>query len=302
MGRPFARHISAWVAVGLGAMLITAQAAAPQATDQPAPQDSQSLQEVQVTASKLDRRTLKRVAIQFVKLHGAASPVAYELDQIGRWRVDICPHVTGLKPAATALVSRRVKEVARTVGAPTPGVGKRCTANVEIVFTPQPQGLLDHIAKASPMLLGSSRLAGDTTFRGAIESWYLSRTRPVAEWNETMGGSDFASYFTNGLTSELVQVLVIVDTNKVAGNSLQSISDYIAMLVLTRTGSLEGCNELPSIIDLLSSGCGTRDKPQALTTADTAYLKALYSANLEMKLSIEQVDMRDRMVTSITGR
>ncbi len=301
MVRP-ARCARRWATLVASAMLTAALAAAAQPTDQSAPQESHPLQEVQVTASRLDRRTLKRVAIQFVRLHGAASPVGYQIAQIGRWQMGVCPRVTGLKAAATALVSRRVEEIARTVGAPTPGVGKRCATNVEIIFTPEPQQLLSHIAKAYPALLGSPRSAGDTTFRGAIESWYLSRTRPVAEWNETMGGSDFASYFTHGLTSELVHVLVIVDTRKVAGNALQSISDYIAMLALTRVDSLEGCNELPSITDLLSSGCGERDKPQALTAADTAYLKALYSSNLEMNLAIEQVDMRDRMVTSIAGR
>jgi hypothetical protein len=110
------------------------------------------------------------------------------------------------------------------------------------------------------------------------------------------------SYLSKSLTSELLHVFVIVDSRKVAGDSLRSISDYIAMLALTWMGSLDDCGELPSIIDLLSSGCDERDRPQALTDADTAYLKALYSSDLEMNLNIEQVDMRDRMVMSITGR
>ncbi len=110
------------------------------------------------------------------------------------------------------------------------------------------------------------------------------------------------SYFTKGFANELLQVFVVVDSGKVAGNSLSSISDYIAMLALTRTDSLDGCNTLVSIIDLLSSGCGDRQKPEALTDADTAYLKALYSSNLEMNLNIEQGDIRDRMVKAITGR
>jgi hypothetical protein len=359
MGRPLA-HLAlrtcGWAAVLLGAMLAAALAAAPlaaaaQSADQSAPHDSRSLQEVHVTASKLDRRTLKRVAIQFVKLHGAASPV---IDQIGRWQADVCPRVTGLNPAAATFVSRRVEAVARSVGAPTRGVGKRCAVNVEIVFTPEPQQLLNHIAKTYPVLLGSSRSAGDTTFRHAIQSWYLTGTREMEGWNppadapmllgavegctgcngEAAGwgiqgeidlalsqslnpdgahvdpahGRGFApsgmpgSYLTKSLTSELLHVLVIVDTRKVAGDSLRSIADYIAMLALTRMGSLDGCSELPSIIDLLSSGCDERDKPQALTDADTAYLKALYSSDLEMNLNIEQGDMRDRMVAAITGR
>jgi hypothetical protein len=296
-----------------------------------------------------------------VKLHGAVSPVIH---QIGRWRADVCPQVIGLEPAASAFVSRRVESDARSVGAPIRGVGSKCTVNVEIVFTPEPQQLLNHIAKAYPALLGSSRSAGDTRFRHAIQAWYLTGTRAVDGWNPTDGargpslgagmsvetGNGIASgdginvtspavasvarelspditqgfvtglrvdpaygqgyaptgllggHFTRGLTSEILQVLVIVDTRKVAGDSLRPISDYIAMLTLTRVGSLDACGELPSIIDLLSSGCGQREKPRALTDADTAYLKALYSSDLEMNLNIEQGDMRDRMVTAITGR
>jgi hypothetical protein len=97
-------------------------------------------------------------------------------------------------------------------------------------------------------------------------------------------------------------VLVIIDTSKIATDSLSSISDYISMLALTRMDFLDGCSELPSIIDLLSSGCRKRAKPLALTETDTAYLKALYSADLEENLNLEQGDMRDRMVTTITGR
>src|SRR5580658_8767611 len=62
-------------------------------------------------------------------------------------------------------------------------------------------------------------------------------------------------------TSEFLQVLLVVDTSKTAADSLSSISDYISMLTLTRMDFLDGCGELPSIIDLLSSGCGKRAKP-----------------------------------------
>jgi hypothetical protein len=287
---------------------------------------------VRVTASKLNRRTPKRVAIQFVKLRGAVSTAT---DQIGRWRMDVCPQVTGLTPVAGAFVSRRVKAVARSAGAPTGQVGKRCEVNVEIVFTPEPQPLLKHIAKAYPMLLGSSQSAGDTTFRHAIQSWHLTgakaevglKVSPFMEYWLGAGqdavngpplpdgagvdpayvkafaaGDSGGSHLSTALSSELVHVLVIVDARKVAGDSLRSIADYIAMLALTRMGSLDACSEPPSIIDLLSSSCDARDKPRALTDADTAYLKALYSSDLEMNVNIELSDMRDRMVKVIMGR
>ncbi len=331
---------------------MAALGAAAQPAETPSPPASHPLQEVQVAASKLDRRTLRQVAIQFVQLHSAASPAIH---QIGRWRMDVCPRVSGLKPAASTFVTRRVTEIARSVGAPTRGVGKRCVVNVEVVFTPEPQQLLNHIAKAYPILLGSSRSAGDTTFRHAIQSWYLTGTRSTAGFNPPVDGQAMfmgavegcatcngegadggiqgeidsalspslapdaahvdpaygegispsglaGSYFSKGLTSEILQVFVVVDTRKVAQDSLRSISDYIAMLTLTRMSSLDGCSELPSIIDLLSSGCSDRERPQALTDADTAYLEALYSSDLEMNLNIELGDMRDRMVKVIAGK
>jgi hypothetical protein len=322
-------------------MLNASRGAAAQPADPSAPQDSRPMAEVQVTASKLDERTLKRVTSQFAKSHGVASAAVH---QIGRWRMALCPGVTGLQPAASAFISHRVTEVARSVGALARDAGKGgkgCAVNVHIVFTAQPQQLLDHIAKAYPSLLGSSRSPGDAISRHAIQSWYVTGTK-VDGWNpiatgalapmitalqmgvdaSTPGGavapdgarvdpaygSGFTglgrsgSYVTKGFTSELLQVFVVADSGKVAGNSLSSISDYIAMLALTRTDTLDGCNTLSSIIDLLSSGCGDRQKPEALTAADTAYLKALYSSNLEMNLNIEQGDIRDRMVKAITGR
>jgi hypothetical protein len=323
-------------------MLFAGLAAAAQPTDTSAPEDSHPLPEVQVTASKLDRQTLNRVAMHFAKIHGATNPIIH---QIGRWRMNVCPRVTGLQPAASAYILRRVTEVARSVGAPTPKGSKACKitsefASVEIVFTADPQQLLNRVAKDYPVLLGSSRSAGDATFAHAIQSWYVTGTRQMDGWQPMIGlenvsaeleqeldastprgtiapdgarvdpayGEGFAGYgsvrgyFTKGLTSEILQVFIVVDSAKVAKDSMSSIADYIAMLALTRVSLLDGCSELPSIMDLLSSGCEDRQKPEALTESDTAYLKALYSSDLEQNLNLEQGELRDRMVTAITGR
>src|SRR5580658_9799516 len=290
-----AHRASGWTIFVVGAVLISGLAAAAQPTNPPAPQNTATLAEVVVSASRLPREQLRRVAIQFVKSHGAVSPVIH---QIGRWQVKVCPRVTGLQPAANAFVSRRVTEVARSVGAPSE-IGKGCAVNVEIVFTAQPQLLLNHIAKAYPALLGSSRSPGDITSQRAIQSWYTTGTRVTTGWtppappisgpggstvigaqavgpnlmmalqngvdastpagavagdgarvDSAYGGGGYAgfgsaaSYFTKGFTSEFLQVLLIVDTSKIAADSLSSISDYISMLALTRMDFLDGCSEL----------------------------------------------------------
>jgi hypothetical protein len=108
------------------------------------------------------------------------------------------------------------------------------------------------------------------------------------------------SYLSTGVVSEFANVLVIVDSNQVRGYSLNAIAEYVAMLVLTRA-SLNGCNELPSVIDLLSRDCGARPRTEKFTDADTAYLTALYASNLEKKLAIEQGEMHDRMLTLVAG-
>jgi hypothetical protein len=285
----------------------------------PVPQDSNPLSEVQVIASKLDEHELNHAAMKFVESHAAVNPAIH---QMSRWRAGICPSVTGLTPSADAFVMGRVEEVARSVGAGRRGADLKCEVNVEIVFTSEPQKLVDHIAEAFPVLLGASRSAGDTAISRAIQPWYLTGTAApggfqssaesadatlnlalsgaVASGNQQSGTT--GSYFTKGLTSELRHVLVIVDRGKVATLSVRAIADYVAMLSLTQMGSLDSCSELPSIIDLLSSGCGAREKPTSLTDADTAYLKALYSSNRETNLNLEQAEMRDRMIKTIQGK
>jgi len=66
----------------------------------------------------------------------------------------------------------------------------------------------------------------------------------------------------------------------VGGTEIGPIADYIAMLALSQPETLDGCNEFPSILDLMSASCTSRSKPTALTESDLAYLKALYAADI----------------------
>ena len=276
----------------------------------------QTLQEVTVTARRqLDDRTLDRVIIpRFVASHGAPNPRS---NQVGRWTpyLPVCPSTIGLKPAFADYVSRRVLAVAAMVGAPAARF-RRCKFTVEIIFTPSPQEQVSYLAKTYRALLGYNRgsLKERLTFTHAIQAWYTTATHIVGGagcvggwWvdsdmplcNEQAQGS--ASRLSNGMLSGIVNVLIIADSKQVDGHSLGPIADYIAMLVLTRT-SVDGCSELASIIDLLSVGCAGRAPPDSITIADIAFLKALYSADLQMNLNIEQGDMHDRMSREVLGR
>lgn len=304
----------------------------------PANPASHELDEVVVSAQKYDRRTLEHVIIpRFVQSHGEPTPT---IGQVGRWRQPVCPQTTGLQPAFAEFVTRRIVTAAQSVGAPSKGIDAKCAVNIEIVFTPTPQELLNHIAGKYPALLGSVRTKNDTKFTRAIQTWFLTGTKSMAGWTPPVGGLDTppspggdnaisaseplhsdpgmqvdapngqgsspgglaGSRLGSSLRSEFLHALVIVDSHKVEGLPIAAVADYVAMVALTRVSALDTCSELPSIIDLLSSTCGDRPHPDSITVADTAFLKALYRSDLEMKLNIEQGEMHDRMLAVLEQR
>jgi hypothetical protein len=148
-------------------------------------QDSQSisghaLQEVTVTATRLeDHRTLARAVTGFVASHSAPGT---RINQIGRWQEPVCPLVRGLQPPGQDFITRKILDVARSVGAPTGSAPRKCAVTVEIVFTREPQALLVRIAKAYRPLLGfypASQVKQMTTFTRPIQAWYVTGTRSM---------------------------------------------------------------------------------------------------------------------------
>lgn len=303
---------------------------------QPEPSSKPS-SEIIVSARKFDRRRLDHVIIpRFVRSHSAPTRA---IDQLTRWHAPVCPRITGLKPGYSKAVTRRIIQRAQSVGAPTRGVGRRCRVNIEIVFTGAPQQLLDHIAKRYPFLLGSARTPHDATMTHPIQSWYLTGTQAVNGWQPPVRGLNApppagseqivpaiapdtgpdllpdsstsagavpggmaGSRLGAGLQSQLLHVLIVVDTRKTASLPLGAVTDYIAMLALTKVASLDDCSELPSILDLLACACAGRTPPDAITAADTAFLKALYASDLDMKLNVEQGEIHDRMLGELERR
>ena len=336
--------ISVLVALALVSAANTWAAESPiDATASPGPtarrviSDGQPLDEVTVVG-KTDLPTLNREIHQFVQSYAKPATLS---GQVGRWHEKVCPAVTGLQGAAAEFVSHRIENVAHSVGAPTVISGNKCPVNIEVVFTGEPQALLDHIAAKYRPLLGYYRtpeLKQLTTFSHPVQAWYMTGTRsidaglPIVGMSAGQSGaggssSDITAIFVTGLRadsaatdgsqglgvsgnpgsrlkkglrSEFMHVLIIVDGKQVAKYSLRSISDYIALLALTRIGSQDTCTGLSSILTLFDADCG--QPPAEITSADTAYLKALYGADLDMNLALEQGDMRERMLQTILSK
>jgi hypothetical protein len=330
-------RITAAVALALCVACGVQAAEPPEAAAKP---EARTLEEVVISTEKFDRRTLEREIIpRFVQSHTAPTAT---VDQLSRWHMAVCPQIFGMPATYAQFVTERLTRVAQNAGAPTRPIGKKCSVDIEIAFTSVPQDLLQFVSKKYPYLLGSARKRDDTTMSRAIQAWYLTGTRstilqskpafgggafadarspsrgaelastlatgfngfaPDPEWGNTTTVTGAAgSRLTKRLESALLHVLVIVDVSKLQEAQLGTVTDYIAMITLSRARSLDKCSELPSIIDLLSPACADRARPQSLTAADAAFLKALYRASLDVNLNIEEANIRNEMLTELEGR
>jgi hypothetical protein len=264
-------------------------------------------------------------ALDFVSSHSAPTRM---LGQLARWADPICPVTIGLSPGVDAFVSGRIAEIATEVGGPNskrPG----CKPNLEVLFTSDPQALVDKVARKQGEILGyheASEARAISRVRHPIQAWYLTgvendKGQRSVDVSENKMASELAvtqmngglqameqlsrsppgcpgSHFTQCRSGLFVNVLIVADAKALDGRPIGPIADYIGLLALSQSASLDGCDTLPSILDLLSSGCGSRGKPDQLTDADTAYLKALYRTNLDTNLSVEKNQIADNMARS----
>jgi hypothetical protein len=283
----------------------------------------------------------QKEARDFVQSYAASTAA---IDQIARWHSPICISVAGLSPDQSARVASRIEEVGEGVGMHILPPG--CRANIEVVFTDQPQAFMDKVANTREEILGYyHRHDRDKlkTVDRPVQAWYVTQTAtgtgertglafvglttsvgaangvgggPDGAFNATAGaltatsaspnvvddpdnhgpvGCSEAPQFTHCLTSELNNVLIVIDTSRIQGQKLGPLTDYLSMLALAQVKSLDGCSTLPSVIDRLGKGCANRDTPDGLTPADAAYLTALYTSDLEKNKPLEQDEIASRM-------
>ena len=74
--------------------------------------------------------------------------------------------------------------------------------------------------------------------------------------------------------SGIYNALIVAEPAKLLDHEIGSLADYIAMLALSQAGSLDQCQDMPSISNLLAKGCPSASKK--ITDADLAYLRGLY--------------------------
>ena len=269
-----------------------------------------------VTVQVAPPKVVEKQTYRFVQGYAAAPNP--ELDQIARWRDPVCVQVVGLPDEQAVLVKARIEDVAKSLGLPKPRDG--CSADVEVLFTGQPQAMMDAVYKRREQLLGYYHRADGKrlkTVTHPIQAWYVTATlgsggdpenrfqseREVIDDPDNLGpdGCGINHFFTACVQGELKNILVVADTKALEGKDLGLIADYLVMLTLSQPKSLDACNVLASVLDVLAKGCTGRDAPDGLTAGDAAYLTALYSADPESRKWAEQSDIARRMAKILIG-
>ena len=111
-------------------------------------------------------------------VQGAATPT-HIIGKVARWETPICPAAVGLPEDETALVVKRVKEVAAQIGVRV-STNPVCHPNIVVAFTRTPQALLDNIRKDNEEWLGyyssPEELERLGTMTRPIQAWYSTAT------------------------------------------------------------------------------------------------------------------------------
>jgi hypothetical protein len=254
----------------LVALLAQATLGLTAAADTPTP----PLPDVTVVAPRPpDPRELQGDAVpNFITAHARPSVV---IGQLPRWRVGICPLTSGLSPVFNDFVSARIRAVAASAGVPSQPDGS-CSYNVRVFFTAEPQQVMDELWKRNSALLGFhyKHSAKDVpAFTRPIQGWYVTSTRNYQGMevvDDPLPLPSLPGLLLKGRTPP-----------GMLGSRLTNGRRTLA---------------LPSILDLMSSSCGDREKPTAVTAGDLAFLRALYSTDLEQPLELERSDILNNMM------
>lgn len=280
------------------AVIVSGLALSASAQEQQAPQTAQqqaattpenAVENVIVTAPRLRS---EKALNNFVITHAAATPF---LGKIARWKTGICPITVGLPPELDLYISQRILRVALAAGAPL-AVSEPCRPNIAVLATPEPQKLLDFVRAKRPALLGfhyrpqAERLA---TMKLAVQAWYSTATEDfygfvsadlpsrdlgygVMSAHGVPGYHASGSRLGDGLRSEFTTAIIVVDTNKIGGQEIGPLSDYIAMLAISQGQYYDDCQSVPTITNLMAPNCDADMKPAAITDVDMTYLRGLY--------------------------
>ena len=202
-----------------------------------------------------------------------------------------------------------------------------CEPNIQIVFTKHAQALLDDIHDKAPDLLGyydnDDQRARSAKFVRPIQAWYTTQTvdlRGHAHIDATHSGGLMiqlspalppifvpngtatnvtGSRLGDGVRSTFFHILILANPDDLKDYDMGAIGDYIAIVALSQLNSLDACQQLPSIVNMIAKNCNA--KTDAITENDTAYLHGLYHSSPDSNLNLQEDAIAYQMEQAVNG-
>lgn len=263
---------------------------------------------------------------QFIVHHGSThygSATGAVGGSLLRWRggrsETICPGTTGLDEGYNDFVSARVRAIAAFVGAPVQSDDQKCTPNVQIIFTHDPRNVMAAVQQWGARSLRvrfdhQMQKALDISDEHAIQGWYVTAGGGSAVLNRDagmVGGIDLQALWPRVIPTSnqaggessrsILGVVLVINTRRTPGTTIGTIADYAALVSLTVIQNPNQCDPLPSILDAMSPGCTSRDRPTGITAGDLAFLKALYYKNTGLGGTLSRDSIQVNMMQQFQG-
>jgi hypothetical protein len=103
----------------------------------------------------------------------------------------------------------------------------------------------------------------------------------------------------DGLHSAFYSVLIVANSGALKEYKMTALGDYIAMAGLSQLDSLDTCQQLSSIVNMLAKNCSQRT--EELTENDMAYLHGLYASRPDSNLNLQEDTIAYQMEQEAKG-
>lgn len=276
---------------------------------------------ITVEASRLSREQLRASSNDYVK---AGMPYNPAYGQYARWQGALCIGVRGIPdPAVAELVAARIRAAATQTGLALRGPG--CRPNLLVAFTDDAKGLVDQVRSKKPNALPRFNPALFAGLRNAslpVRWWHVlapagggggagtpdtgalagasanATALPVgpdaigiSSWNSSLIDTNLSVWVKAGVA--------VVDVNLAAGVSLEALADYVALVMLAPMTLPPKPPGVPSILSLFAN---THAPPAALSSWDKAFLKGLYSIQMNRSGQRQRQQLISAMADSVAAR
>lgn len=297
----------------------------------PAPSAEASDPTIVVTGEAKSDAEIRDEAHSFVRAV-AASPGSS--DQLGRWNQPICAKVIGGTPTEESLVLERIQTVAVEAGI-RQAKRKDCAPNILVAFTHDPSGVVGELLKRRPHAARSLPVSarGDLV-DGAypVRWWYdfkvegRSGEAPVGDNPALLGAltttangpgagaggqiaqsenqaGNVADYSSSLIGTKSRQSIgaatIIIDVNRVRGQSKEALASYVAMVALAPLKLPPRAVPTPTITNLFHAPEEARSLD--LSEWDRAYIAALYKTAANRTSKVQSASMTARIARTLRG-